>query len=156
MLVSGPMLSIAKEHGTWLVFDIYNDDFIMSEGLKNGMLPESLAKEKQIGRLQRENFKKAFRAGARMAFGTDAAVYPHGDNAGQFAKMVEWGMKPVDAIRAATINAADLMGWKDRVGELTAGHYADVIAVSGDPLADVRGLERVPFVMKGGEVVKGE
>jgi imidazolonepropionase-like amidohydrolase len=155
-LIDAEGIKLAKAHGTFLVFDIYNDDFILGEGLKNGMLPESIEKEKKIGRLQRENFKKAFLGGARMAFGTDAAVYPHGDNAKQFAKMVEWGMKPIDAIRAATLNAADLMGWKDKVGDLAPGHYADLVAVPGDPLEDVRVLEHVPFVMKGGEVVKSE
>ena len=153
-LIDAEGIKLAKTHGTYLVFDIYNDDFILSEGLKNGMLPESIEKEKGIGRLQRENFKKAFQGGARMAFGTDAAVYPHGDNAKQFRKMVEWGMQPIDAIRAATLNAADLMGWKDKVGELAPGHYADLIAVAGDPLTDVTVLEHVAFVMKGGDVVK--
>ena len=91
-----------------------------------------------------------------MAFGTDSGVYPHGDNAKQFAKMVEWGMKPLDAIRAATINAADLLGWADKVGALETGHYADVIAVEGDPLSSVRVLEAVRFVMKGGAVVRND
>jgi imidazolonepropionase-like amidohydrolase len=153
-LIDAEGIKLAKSHGTWLVFDIYNDDFILSEGLKNGMLPESIEKEKKIGRLQRENFRKALLAGTKMAFGTDAAVYPHGQNARQFSKMVEWGMKPIDAIRAATLNAADLMGWKDKAGDLSPGHYADLIAVSGDPLADVRVLEQVSFVMKGGKMVK--
>ncbi len=153
-LIDAEGIKLAKAHGTFLVFDIYNDDFILSEGLKNGMVPESIEKEKAIGRLQRENFKKAFQAGARMAFGTDASVYPHGDNAKQFAKMVEWGMQPIDAIRAATLNAAELMGWKDKIGELAPGRYADVIAVAGDPLNDVTVLQHVAFVMKGGEVVK--
>jgi imidazolonepropionase-like amidohydrolase len=155
-LIDAEGIKLAKAHGTYLVFDIYNDDFILSEGLKNGMLPESIEKEKGIGRLQRENFRKAFQAGAKMAFGTDAAVYPHGDNAKQFLKMVEWGMQPIDAIRAATLNAADLMGWKDKVGELTPGHYADLIAVAGDPTADVGVLQHVSFVMKGGAVAKTE
>jgi len=155
-LIDDEGIKLAKAHGTYLVFDIYNDDFILGEGLKNGMLPESIEKEKKIGRLQRENFRKAVKAGARMAFGTDAGVYPHGDNARQFAKMVEWGMKPIDAIRAATINAADLMGWSDKVGELSPGHYADLIAVAADPLSDVHVLEQVPFVMKGGVMVKTE
>jgi len=154
-LIDAEGIKLAKEHGTYLVFDIYNDDFILAEGPKHGMLPESIEKEKKIGRLQRENFKKAFLGGAKMAFGTDAAVYPHGDNAKQFAKMVQWGMKPIDAIRAATLNAADLMGWKDTVGVLAPGHYADIVAVTGDPLADVTVLEHVSFVMKGGIVVKG-
>ena len=91
-----------------------------------------------------------------MAFGTDAGVYPHGDNAKQFAKMVDWGMKPIEAIRAATINAADLLGWADKVGALEAGHYADLIAVEGDPLSDVRVLEKVKFVMKGGAVIRND
>lgn len=155
-LIDAEGIKLSKEHGTYLVFDIYNDDYILAEGIKSGMLPESIEKEKKIGRLQRENFKKAFLGGAKMAFGTDAGVYPHGDNAKQFAKMVEWGMKPIDAIRAATLNAADLMGWKDKVGALTPGHYADVIAVSGNPLEDVTTLEHASFVMKGGEVVKNE
>lgn len=153
-LIDADGIKLSKTHGTYLDFDIYNDDFILSEGLKNGMLPESIEKEKKIGRLQRENFRKAFQGGAKMAFATDAGVYPHGDNAKQFAKMVEWGMKPIDAIRAATINGADLMGWKDKVGQIAPGHYADVIAVSGNPLEDVTTLEHVSFVMKGGEVVK--
>ncbi|GAA0524685.1 amidohydrolase family protein [Rhizomicrobium palustre] len=153
-LIDAEGIKLAKAHGTYLVFDIYNDDYILSEGLKSGMLPESIEKEKKIGRLQRENFKKAFEGGAPMAFGTDAAVYPHGDNAKQFAKMVEWGMKPIDALRAATLNAADLMGWKDKVGEIAPGHFADVIAVDGNPLENVRVLEKVGFVMKGGAVVK--
>jgi imidazolonepropionase-like amidohydrolase len=155
-LIDDEGIRLAKEHGTYLVFDIYNDDFILAMGEKAGMLPESIEKEKQIGRLQRENFRKAFQAGAKMAFGTDAGVYPHGDNARQFAKMVEWGMKPLDAIQAATINAADLLGWSDKVGTLEKGRYADLIAVDGDPLTDVKVLEKVRFVMKGGAVVRND
>ena len=155
-LIDDEGIRLAKEHGTYLVFDIYNDDYILAMGEKAGMLPESIEKEKQIGRLQRENFRKAFQAGAKMAFGTDAGVYPHGDNARQFAKMVEWGMKPLDAIQAATIHAADLLGWSDKVGTLEKGRYADLIAVDGDPLTDVRVLENVRFVMKGGAVVRND
>ncbi len=155
-LIDDEGIRLAKEHGTYLVFDIYNDDYILAMGEKAGMLPESIEKEKQIGRLQRENFRKAFQAGAKMAFGTDAGVYPHGDNARQFAKMVEWGMKPLDAIQAATINAADLLGWSAQVGTLEKGRYADLIAVDGDPLTDVRMLENVRFVMKGGAVVRND
>ena len=91
-----------------------------------------------------------------MAFGTDSGVYPHGDNARQFSKMVEWGMKPLDAIQAATINAADLIGMPDKLGTLETGHYADVIAVNGDPLSDVKILENVKFVLKAGAVTKNE
>jgi imidazolonepropionase-like amidohydrolase len=120
------------------------------------MLPESIEKERQIGKLQRQNFRYAFLGGARMAFGTDAGVYPHGDNARQFAIMVEYGMKPIDAIRAATTNAAELLGWQSHVGALEPAHYADVIAVNGDPLADVRALQNVRFVMKGGNVIRND
>lgn len=155
-LIDDEGIRLAKQHGTYLVFDIYNDDYILSMGEKNGVLPESIEKERQIGRLQRENFRRAFQGGAKMAFGTDAAVYPHGDNAKQFEKMVEFGMKPIDAIQAATVNASDLLGWGDKVGALEKGRYADVIAVTGDPLTDVRTLEHVQFVMKGGRVVKNE
>jgi imidazolonepropionase-like amidohydrolase len=155
-LIDDEGIALAKQHGTYLVFDIYNDDFILQEGAKAGMLPESIEKEKKIGRLQRENFRHAFQSGAKMAFGTDAGVYPHGDNAKQFGKMVEWGMKPLDAIQAATINAADLLGWSSKVGVLEPGHYADIVAVSGDPLSDVKVLESVKFVMKGGAVVRND
>jgi imidazolonepropionase-like amidohydrolase len=155
-LIDDEGIALAKQHGTFLVFDIYNDDYILSEGEKAGMLPESIEKEKALGRLQRENFRKAFQAGAKMAFGTDAGVYPHGDNAKQFAKMVEFGMKPIDAIQASTVNAAELMGWSAKVGELAPGHFADIIAVRGDPLSDVTILQNVKFVMKGGVVAKNE
>jgi imidazolonepropionase-like amidohydrolase len=155
-LIDDEGIALAKEHGTYLVFDIYNDDYILQEGAKAGMLPESIEKEKKIGRLQRENFRHAFQSGTKMAFGTDAGVYPHGDNARQFGKMVEWGMKPLDAIQAATVNAADLIGWPDKIGALETGHYADLIAVKGDPTSDVRVLESVKFVMKGGTVIRND
>ncbi len=155
-LIDDEGIALAKQHGTYLVFDIYNDDFILQEGAKAGMLAESIEKEKKIGRLQRENFRHAWQSGAKMAFGTDAGVYPHGDNAKQFAKMVEWGMKPIDAIQASTIKAADLIGWPEKVGAIETGHYADIIAVSGDPTTDVRALESVKFVMKGGTVVRND
>jgi imidazolonepropionase-like amidohydrolase len=147
---------LAMERGTYLVFDIYNDDYILASGEKNGVLPESLDKERLIGRLQRENFRKAFQAGARMAFGTDSGIYPHGDNAKQFGKMVEWGMKPIDAIQSATINAADLLGQPDKVGVVEKGCYADIIAVRGNPLDDVTILEHVSFVLKGGTVYRND
>lgn len=155
-LIDDEGIAAAKKHGTFLVFDIYNDDFILQEGAKAGMLPESIEKEKQIGRLQRENFRRAWQAGAKMAFGTDAGVYPHGDNARQFAKMVEWGMKPIDAIQAATIHAAELIGWSNKVGAIELGHFADIIAVTGDPVTDIHVLESVKVVVKGGTIVRND
>jgi imidazolonepropionase-like amidohydrolase len=151
-LIDDESIRLARERGIYLVFDIYNDDYILEHGLQSGMLPESIEKEKTIGRRQRESFRRAHAAGSLMAFGTDAGVYPHGDNARQFAKMVEWGMTPIEAIRAATLEAAKLMGWQDRVGALEPGRYMDLIAVEGDPTTDVRVLEHVRFVMQGGTV----
>jgi imidazolonepropionase-like amidohydrolase len=155
-LIDDEGIALAKQHGTYLVFDIYNDDYILQEGKKAGMLDESIEKEKKLGRLQRENFRKAFQAGARIAFGTDSGVYPHGDNAKQFAKMVEWGMKPIDAIQAATIYAADLIGLAGKAGSIETGYYADIIAVDGNPLENVPVLEKVKFVMKGGIVARND
>ncbi|HXA00058.1 MAG TPA: amidohydrolase family protein [Candidatus Dormibacteraeota bacterium] len=155
-LIDDEGIALAKQHGTYLVFDIYNDDFILQEGKKAGMLDESIEKEKKVGRLQRENFRKAFKAGAKIAFGTDSGVYPHGDNAKQFAKMVEWGMKPIDAIQAATINAADLLNLSGKAGSIETGYYADIIAVDGNPLENVPVLESVKFVMKSGLVARND
>jgi len=153
-LIDDEGIRLAKEHGTYLVMDIYNDDYILNEAPKYGLPTENLDKEKMVGHLQRENFRKAFQAGVKMAFGTDAGVYPHGDNAKQFFYMVKYGMTPAQAIRAATSSAADLIGRDKVVGTLQAGKYADIIAVNADPLADVRALEHVDFVMKGGVVYK--
>lgn len=147
-------IALAKKQGTFLVFDIYNDDYILAEGLKVGMLPESIEKEKFVGKTQRENFLKAWKAGVRMAFGTDSGVYPHGENWKQFPYMVEFGMKPAEAIRAATLDAAELLGLQGKAGTITPGAFADLIAVEGDPLQDVRALQQVRFVMKAGQVVK--
>jgi imidazolonepropionase-like amidohydrolase len=155
-LIDAEGIRLAKEHGTFLVMDIYNDTFILEHGASVGMLEESLEKERQIGQLQRDNFRKAFEAGTRMAFGSDGAVYPHGDNGKQFAYMVEYGMTPMEAIQAATVHAAELIGWPETVGAIEAGRYADIIAVQGNPLEDVRLLENVAFVMKGGVVYKEE
>src|SRR5271155_1115250 len=133
-LIDDEGIALAKQHGTFLVFDIYNDDYILTEGAKVGMLPESIEKERQIGKLQRTNFRKAYIAGARMAFGTDGGVYPHGDNAKQFATMVEWGMKPLEAIRTATLESAVLVGLEGKAGAIEANYFADVIVVDGNPL----------------------
>ena len=153
-LIDDEGIRLAREKGTWLSMDIYDDDYILAEGEKAGFLPESLEKERKLGQLQRDNFRKAFQGGARMVFGTDAGVYPHGDNAKQFFYMVKYGMRNMQAIQAATINAADLMGWQDKVGSLAPGKYADIIAVDEDPAEDATRLTRVKFVMKGGKVVK--
>ncbi|HYT72675.1 MAG TPA: amidohydrolase family protein [Gemmatimonadales bacterium] len=153
-LVDDEGIRLMKERGTYLVADIYNDDYIIAEYTRLGYPPKIIDKERLVGRLQRENFRKAVQAGVKVAYGTDAGVYPHGWNAKQFAHMVKWGLTPTQAIQAATVNAADLLGWADRVGALEPGKLADIVAVSGDPLKDVTLLERVGFVMKGGQVVK--
>jgi len=153
-LIDDEGIKLAKERGTYLVMDIYNDTFILEHGAEVGMLQESLDKERAIGQLQRDNFRKAHAAGVKMAFGSDGAVYPHGDNGKQFAYMVEYGMTPMQAIQAATVAAADLLGWKEDVGAIAPGFYADIIAVDSNPLDDVSVLENVSFVMKGGNVYK--
>jgi imidazolonepropionase-like amidohydrolase len=151
-LIDDEGLRLAKERGTYLVMDIYNDDYIMAEYKRLGYPQKILDKEAKVGRTQRENFRRAVQAGAKLAFGTDAGVYPHGWNGKQLAKMVEWGLTPMQAIQTATANAADLLGWADRVGSVQPGRFADIVAVGGDPLKDIRELERVRFVMKGGVV----
>jgi imidazolonepropionase-like amidohydrolase len=153
-LVDDEGIRMAKEHGTYFVMDIYNDDYILNEAPKFGLTKEKYDKEKALGQLQRNNFAKAFKAGVKMAFGTDAGVYPHGDNAKQFFYMVKYGMTPAQAIQAATVNAATLIGRDKDVGSIEPGKYADMIAVTGDPLQDVTTLEHVGFVMKGGEIYK--
>lgn len=153
-LIDDEGIRLAKEHGTYLVMDIYNDDYILGKAIEFGLPKENVEKEKTVGKLQRENFERAVKAGAKMAFGTDAGVYPHGDNAKQFFYMVKFGMTPAQAVRAATTNAADLIGRSQDVGTVETGKYADLIAVTADPLQDVRALENVGFVMKGGVVYK--
>jgi imidazolonepropionase-like amidohydrolase len=153
-LASDETIRLAVQHRTWFDMDIYNDDYILATGTANGTEQESLDKEKMIGLKQRQTFQRAVRAGVPMLFGTDAGVYPHGDNGKQFAKMVEWGMTPIQAIQAATRNAAQALGREGDVGAIAVGRYGDMIAVDGDPLADVRQLESVDVVIKGGELVK--
>jgi imidazolonepropionase-like amidohydrolase len=153
-LADDEAIKLAKQHGTYFDMDIYNDDYILSEGAKNGLFEESLAKERAIGRKQRESFKAATAAGVKMIFGTDAGVYPHGTNAKQFVTMVTWGMTPLQAIQAATVTAAQALGRPDDVGTIAVGHYGDLIGVRGDPLKDVALLQSVAVVIKGGEVVK--
>jgi len=145
-----------KEKGVWLVADIYNDDYILAEFSKKGYPQKIIDKEKLIGRLQRENFQKAVKAGVKIAYGTDAGVYPHGWNGKQFYYMVKFGLTPMQAIQSATINAADLLDWKDKTGSITKGKLADIIAVENNPLHDISILEHVKFVMKDGIVYKNE
>jgi imidazolonepropionase-like amidohydrolase len=146
--------TLAKQHGTYFDMDVYNDDYILSDGAKNGLFEESLAKERMIGRKQRETFKAATKAGVKMTFGTDAGVYPHGTNAKQFVTMVTWGMTPLQSIQAATVTAAEALNRSNDVGTIAVGHYGDLIGVTGDPLKDVAVLQQVAVVIKGGEVVK--
>jgi imidazolonepropionase-like amidohydrolase len=152
-LIDDEGIALAKQHGAWLSMDIYNTDYTQAEGRRNGVLEDNLRKDAEVADVQREGFRKAHAAGAKMVYGTDSGVYPHGDNAKQFAVMVRYGMTPLEAIRSATVNAAEALGRND-VGVLEAGRFADLIAVRGDPTKDVTVLESVPFVMKGGVVEK--
>ena len=153
-LISDKTIAKAVDNGVFLSMDIYVTDYILSEGEAAGILEESLAKEREVGRRQRERFKAAVEAGAKIAFGTDAGVYPHGQNANQFAIMVEWGMTPLQAIQAATIGNAELFGRSEMIGSIEVGKFADIVAVTGNPLEDVSELESVDFVMKDGQVYK--
>jgi imidazolonepropionase-like amidohydrolase len=155
-LIDADGIEMMKARGTYLVADIYNDDYILGKAIEFGLPKENVDKEKMVGRLQRENFAKAVAAGVKIAFGTDAGVYPHGDNAKQFHYMVQFGMTAAHAIRAATSSAADLIDRAQDVGTLQAGKYADLIAVTANPLEHVEALEHVAFVMKGGKVYKDE
>jgi imidazolonepropionase-like amidohydrolase len=155
-LIDAEGIEMMKARGTYLVADIYNDDYILGKAIEFGLPKENVEKEKMVGRLQRENFAKAVAAGVKIAFGTDAGVYPHGDNAKQFHYMVKFGLTPAGAIHAATSSAADLIDRAQDVGTLEAGKYADLIAVTANPLDHVEVLEHVAFVMKGGKVYKDE
>lgn len=143
-----------KKNGTYLVPTLYLMDWFFENAEKIGTPAELIAKGHEVMPAARKNVARAFAAGVKVGFGTDAAVYPHGLNAHEFAVMVKLGMTPLAAIQAATVNDADLLGWSDKVGTIEPGKWADIVAVDGDPLTDVTTLERVKFVMKGGEVVK--
>jgi len=155
-LIDDEGIRMMKERGVYLVADIYNDDYLLGKAIEFHLPQESIDKEKMVGQVQRENFAKAVRAGVKVAFGTDAGVYPHGDNAKQFRYMVQFGLTPAQAIRSATKDAADLLGRANQVGQIKPGLFADLIAVDGDPLTDVTTLETVRFVMKGGQVVRSQ
>ncbi len=152
-LVDDEGIALARKAGTWFSMDIYNTEYTQAEGRRNGVLEDNLRKDREIAELQRENFRRAHAAGVRMVYGTDAGVYPHGQNGRQFALMVRYGMTPLQAIQSATVNAALALRRED-VGVVEEGRWADFVAVKGDPTADVRLLEAIPVVVKGGDVVK--
>ncbi len=147
-------IKLAKQYGTYFSMDIFNTEYTLSQGAANGVLEENLAKERALSQAQRDNFRKAHEAGVKMVFASDAAVMPHELVGGQFRVMVEYGMTPLEAIQAATVNAADALGQNGEVGVLKPGAWADIIAVGGDPLTDVGRLAEVQAVVKGGKRVK--
>ncbi|MDQ2070307.1 Xaa-Pro dipeptidase [Natronospira bacteriovora] len=149
-LISPASIALAREYGTALVMDVYVSDYILGMGEEIGILEESLEKEREVGQTQRDNLRRAHEAGVRIVFGSDAGVYPHGQNGKQFERMVDAGMTPLETIQAATIHAAELLDWAEDIGRIAPGFHADIIAVSGNPLEDVTKLESVAFVMKGG------
>jgi imidazolonepropionase-like amidohydrolase len=153
-LADDEALRLMKEHGTWLVADIWNGDYIDSVGRRDGWPEEILRKNRETTATQRAAFQRAVSLGVNIAYGTDSGVYPHGLNGMQLVSMVRFGMTPMQAIQSATINAAQMMDWEDRVGSIAPGKYADLIAVRGDGLADLRAFQQVDFVMKGGSVIK--
>ena len=152
-LIDQETVNSAISKGVFLAMDIYVSDYILGEGAKNGIPEYSLEKERIVGKKQRENFKMAFESGAKMAFGTDAGIYPHGKNARQFKYMVQWGMTPIEAIQASTINTAELFGLNN-IGEIKESFDADIVAVMGNPLDDITLLENIDFVMKEGQIIK--
>ncbi|WP_159982173.1 MULTISPECIES: amidohydrolase family protein [unclassified Novosphingobium] len=153
-LIDDEGLAMAKKAGVWLVMDIYDGDWIDQQGTKEGWPEEYLRKNRETTEAQREGFAKALKQGVKLAFGTDAGVYPHGFNARQFGYMVRYGMTPAQAIRAATLDAATLIGHDKELGSIEPGKFADMIAVPGDPLVDVGALESAAHVMKAGAIVK--
>ena len=152
-LIDQETVNNAISKGVFLAMDIYVSDYILGEGAKNGIPEYSLEKERIVGKKQRENFKMAFESGAKMVFGTDAGIYPHGKNARQFKYMVQWGMTPIEAIQASTINTAELFGLNN-IGEIKESFDADIVAVVGNPLDDITLLENIDFVMKEGQIIK--
>jgi imidazolonepropionase-like amidohydrolase len=149
-------IALMKQHGTYLVPTVYLEDWLMENVDKLGLTPNMIEKAHVVLPIAQQNLSHAFKSGVKVALGTDAAVYPHGLNAHEFGKMVDMGLTPLQAIQAGTVNASDLIGWADKVGTLEPGKFADLIAVDGDPIANVRTLENVQFVMKGGQVVKDQ
>jgi imidazolonepropionase-like amidohydrolase len=153
-LIDDEGMALANKNGTYLDMDIYDEECIQEAGRKGTIPPDFLEHDRDLGEKHRRNFRKAVEAGVKMSFGTDLGVCPYGSSPKQFAFMVKYGMTPMQAIQAATSNAADLLGHASEIGSIKAGKYADLIAVSGDPLQDIRVLENVEFVMKEGKVYK--
>ncbi|WP_114952201.1 metal-dependent hydrolase family protein [Sphingosinicella terrae] len=153
-LIDDEGIALARRQGAWLVMDIYNGDYIEEIGTRDGWSEEILRKNRETTDAQRDGFRRAVRAGVRIAYGTDAGVYPHGQNARQFAYMVRYGMTPMQAIQSATSSAAALMGQSEHIGAVAPGRFADLIAVARDPLADIQALEQVSHVMLGGRIVR--
>jgi imidazolonepropionase-like amidohydrolase len=153
-MIDAEGIELAKKNGTYLDMDIYDEECIQEDG-RNGKIPlDFLQHDRALGELHRQNFRKAVQAGVKLSFGTDLGVCAYGSSPKQFAFMVKYGMTPMQAIQAATSNAADLLGHSDVIGSIKAGKYADIVAVSGDPLKDISLLERVEFIMKEGKVYK--
>jgi imidazolonepropionase-like amidohydrolase len=150
----GIKLAVARARPVWFSMDIYNTDYTQAEGAKNGVLEDNLRKDREIAQTQRDNFRKSHKAGVKMVFGSDAGVMPHGQVGGQFRYMVEYGMTPMEAIQAATRNGAQALGREKDVGAIAVGRFADIIAVDGDPLTNVRELESVDAVVKGGKLIE--
>ncbi len=149
-LIDDEGIELMVRHGTYLVADIYDGDWIAEEGERAGWPAETMVKNVETTQAQRDGFAKAVRAGVKIAFGTDSGVYPHGMNAIQFGYQVRHGQTPAEAIRSATATAAELMGWEDRVGTLEPGRFADLVTFGSDPLADVATLREPLAVVKGG------
>ncbi|MDP9423160.1 MAG: amidohydrolase family protein [Pseudomonadota bacterium] len=149
----GIRLAVARKRPVWFSMDIYNTEYTQAEGKKNGVLEDNLRKDREIAQIQRDNFRAAHKAGVRMVFGSDAGVMPHGQVGRQFATMVTYGMTPIEAIQAATRNAAQALGREHDVGAIAVGRYGDLVAVTGDPAQNVRLLEKPDAVVKGGVLV---
>lgn len=147
-------IELALKHGTFLSCDIYNTEYTLAFGEANGVPEENINKEKEVGTIQRESFRKATQAGVKMVFGSDAAIYPHGDNGKQFSRMVKFGMTPMQSLQAATINSATLLKQDAELGQIKEGFLADIVAVDGDPIKNINVMENVSFVMKDGVVYK--
>jgi len=155
-LMNDEAIAVLKKNGTYLVPTLYLMDWQRAHAVQANLPAFLKAKMELVSGVGKQNVQKAIKTGVKIGMGTDAAVYPHGLNAHELEVYVQLGMTPLEAIRSATINDADLLGWKDKIGALEAGKWADIIAVDGDPLHDITVLQRVKFVMKGGQVVKND